>query len=62
MRARRDNARVQAGLSRLKDDCKGSGNILPAVLECVRAYATVGEISDVWREAFGEYTPEAMRF
>ena len=33
---------------------KGSENTVPAILECVEAYATVGEISDVFRKTFGE--------
>jgi methylmalonyl-CoA mutase N-terminal domain/subunit len=35
---------------------------MPAVLAAVKAYATIGEIADVWREAFGTYVPEAVRF
>ena len=33
---------------------RGSENTMPAILECVEAYATVGEISDVLRKVFGE--------
>jgi methylmalonyl-CoA mutase N-terminal domain/subunit len=35
---------------------------MPATLECVKAYATIGEIADVWREVFGVYVPESVRF
>ena len=62
LRARRDNAAVEATLARLRVACAGTGNVMPMVVDCVRAYATVGEISQVWREVFGEYVPEAMRF
>ena len=59
VRRERDNAAVQAALRRLEDVAKGSENTLPTVLECVEAYATVGEISDVFRAVFGEqaFTP-----
>jgi methylmalonyl-CoA mutase N-terminal domain/subunit len=34
---------------------QGEGNLVPPVLEAVLAYATVGEICDVFRQVFGEY-------
>jgi methylmalonyl-CoA mutase N-terminal domain/subunit len=33
-------------------------NVMPAVIEAVKARATIGEICDVWREIFGEYRPK----
>ena len=62
VRARRDGDAVAKGLQRLKDDCQANRNIMPATLECVKAYATIGEIADVWREVFGVYVPESVRF
>jgi methylmalonyl-CoA mutase N-terminal domain/subunit len=62
VRARRDGTAVAKGLQRLKDDCQANRNIMPATLECVKAYATIGEIADVWREVFGVYVPESVRF
>ncbi|MDP6402063.1 MAG: methylmalonyl-CoA mutase family protein, partial [SAR202 cluster bacterium] len=50
----RDGAAVTAALGRLEDVARGTENTLPAILECVRAYSTLGEISDVFREVFGE--------
>ena len=50
----RDAAAVEAALGRLEEVAKGSENTMPAILECVEAYATVGEISDVFRNIFGE--------
>jgi methylmalonyl-CoA mutase N-terminal domain/subunit len=61
VRAKRDAGAVDKALARLRRDCAGGANVMPAVLECVKAYATVGEISQVWREVFGEYVPETMR-
>ena len=60
VRRERDDSSVRAALGRLEDTAKGSDNTLPAILECVEAYATVGEISDVFRSVFGEqqeFTP-----
>lgn len=51
----RDNKRVSESLQYLREISVGDENVVPAVLEAVRAYATVGEICDVWRAAFGEY-------
>jgi methylmalonyl-CoA mutase N-terminal domain/subunit len=62
VRARRDGDAVAKGLQRLRDDCQANRNIMPATLECVKAYATIGEIADVWREVFGVYVPESVRF
>ncbi|HLC23758.1 MAG TPA: methylmalonyl-CoA mutase family protein [Dehalococcoidia bacterium] len=49
----RDNARVGAGLDKLKKVAGGSDNTMPAILECVEAYASLGEICDVLRSVFG---------
>ena len=54
VRKERDNSAVKAALARLKDVAAGAENTVPAILECVEAYATVGEIADVFRGAFGE--------
>ena len=61
VRARRDNAAVQKALARLRQDATAGANVMPATLDCVRAYTTVGEIGQVWREVFGEYVPESVR-
>ena len=62
VRASRNAQAVANGLQRLKEDCQAKRNIMPATLECVKAYATIGEIADVWREVFGVYIPESVRF
>jgi len=41
----------------LRETAQGEGNLLPIILECVEAYATLGEICGVLREVFGEYKP-----
>jgi len=56
VRAERDNAVVQQTLHRLADAARDEAiNLMPPILECVTAYATLGEISDVFREVFGVY-------
>ena len=55
LRRDRDNAKVEGCLKRLKQESAGATNLLPAILETVEAYGTVGEITVTLREAFGEY-------
>jgi methylmalonyl-CoA mutase, N-terminal domain len=55
VRAERDPAAWQAALKRLEDVARGSDNLLPPIVEAVKAYATVGEISDTLRVAWGEH-------
>lgn len=55
LRARRDSHRVQQTLDALKAACRGSDNTMPFIIECVRAYATLGEISSAMKEVFGDY-------
>jgi methylmalonyl-CoA mutase N-terminal domain/subunit len=55
LRARRDAARVRAALVEVERRARGEENLMPAILTAVEAYATVGEISDALRRAFGEY-------
>ncbi len=55
VRHERDGERVGVALEALKDVARGSENTMPYILDCVRAYATLGEIVGVLRQAFGEY-------
>jgi len=55
LRARRDAARARAMVVRVEEAARSEANLLPAILEAVEAYATVGEISDALRRVFGEY-------
>ena len=61
LRAERDQERVDVALIELERVCRSSENVLPATLECVKAYATTGEIAGVWRAALGNYRPEVVR-
>jgi methylmalonyl-CoA mutase, N-terminal domain len=58
LRAERDPVKWQKGLDRLREVSQTSENVMPAVIEAVKARATVGEICDVWRGIFGEYRPK----
>jgi methylmalonyl-CoA mutase, N-terminal domain len=54
-REERDNGTVRARLEALTAESKGSGNLMPRILDAVKAEATVGEICDAMRGVFGEY-------
>ncbi len=53
IRAERDPAQWEATLRRLEDAARGTDNLLPPLIEAVKAYATVGEISDRLRATWG---------
>lgn len=56
LKAKRDNAAVEAALVALEAGCKDeSVNLMPLILAAVKAYATEGEICGVMRKVFGEY-------
>ena len=55
LRETRDAATVERALGRLKGAADGSDNLLYPIKEALANLATVGEISDVLREVFGEY-------
>jgi methylmalonyl-CoA mutase, N-terminal domain len=55
LRARRAAAKAGAAVEEVERRARGSENLMPAILAAVEAYATVGEISDALRSAFGEY-------
>jgi methylmalonyl-CoA mutase N-terminal domain/subunit len=54
LRRERDGAAVKAALSRLEDVARSSENTVPVILECVESYCTLGEVSQVFRNVFGE--------
>ncbi|MGV3489298.1 MAG: acyl-CoA mutase large subunit family protein [Tuberibacillus sp.] len=56
LRARRDDRRANARLAELNHAAETSENLMPPILECVKAYCTIGEICGVLRAVFGEYT------
>lgn len=56
----RDNARVEKALKALKKAAEGDDNLMPWILDAVREYATLGEITDVLRSVFGEYQQQII--
>lgn len=58
VKAERDNAKVQEELKKLKVAAADEEvNLMPVILDCVRAYCSLGEICGVLRKVFGEYKP-----
>jgi methylmalonyl-CoA mutase N-terminal domain/subunit len=55
VKAMRDAGRVERTLDSLRGAARGTDNLMPPILDAVRAYATVGEMCDVLREVWGEY-------
>jgi methylmalonyl-CoA mutase N-terminal domain/subunit len=55
VRHERDSERVGAALKALSEAAQGAQNTMPYILDCVRAYATLGEIMGIFRQVFGEY-------
>ncbi|HLH71860.1 MAG TPA: methylmalonyl-CoA mutase family protein [Chloroflexota bacterium] len=55
VRRERDTALAMARLARLREAARGNENLMPALLDCVRVYCTLGEIVDQLRAVFGEY-------
>ena len=61
LRKKRDSKRVQSTLEALVSAAAGDENLMPYILECVRSYATLGEMCDVLRRVFGTYEEPAFR-
>ena len=56
LKKNRDNAAVKNTLKELEQAVKKGKNVMPYLVECCKAYATVGEMADVFRNVFGEFT------
>ena len=56
----RNNQKVQRNLDVLRKIAEGDGNMMPAILDCVHSYATLGETCQVLRDVFGEYEEPAI--
>ncbi len=55
VKAERNNEDVKSKLQKLKNAAEGNSNLIPHIIEAVKTYATIGEISNALREVFGEY-------
>src|ERR1041384_1968258 len=60
LRSERDSSRVETTLKNLASGARAGENTMPLLLECVRAYATLGEMCDALRPVFGEYQEPAF--
>ncbi|MEN6375273.1 MAG: methylmalonyl-CoA mutase family protein [Smithella sp.] len=58
MRADRDAVKLKTALDNLRKVSLDNKNVMPAVIEAVKANATIGDICNVWREVYGEYRPQ----
>jgi methylmalonyl-CoA mutase N-terminal domain/subunit len=57
VRTERDDEAADAALAAVRETARGDDNLLPPIVDAVKTYATVGEISNALREEFGEYQP-----
>jgi methylmalonyl-CoA mutase N-terminal domain/subunit len=55
VRRERDNRKVTQSLKELELAARAEKNVMPYLLECCKAYATVGEMTKVFKEVFGEF-------
>ncbi|MFP4429347.1 MAG: methylmalonyl-CoA mutase [Desulfovermiculus sp.] len=55
VREKRDSEQVQATLNALRQAAQSETNVMPPIVDAVKAYATIGEICDVMRDVFGEH-------
>ena len=60
VRAERDASKSEAALGRLRTTARGEENLMPAILEAVKAYATLGEICGVLKAEWGDYRPPTV--
>ncbi len=57
VREERDSAAVEQALAQLLETARGDGNLMPGICQAVENYATVGEISNCLKKAFGKFRP-----
>ncbi|MFI5329735.1 MAG: methylmalonyl-CoA mutase [Desulfobaccales bacterium] len=57
LRNRRDSTAVQLALENVRLACRRQGNLMPAVIQAVKTYATEGEITDIFRQEWGIWDP-----
>ena len=60
LRAQRDGSAVKTALASLEAAARDGSSIVPPTIDAVRAYATVGEISETLRGVFGSYEPDTV--
>jgi len=55
LRRERDSRKVEPALDELRRVAESEGNVMPAVMNVVKAYGTIGEVGEIWRESFGTW-------
>jgi methylmalonyl-CoA mutase N-terminal domain/subunit len=60
VRAERDEGLLDAALARLEDEARGQANLMPAIVEAVEAYGSIGEICDRLAAVFGRHAPSRV--
>ena len=60
VKAQRDEDIAQKTLAKIKEIAQGTENLIPYILDAVKAYCSVGEIIDVFRKVFGVYREESI--
>jgi len=60
LRKERDPKQVAETLQKLRDVAQSNDNLMPYIIESVKAYATLGEICGILREVFGEYQQQVV--
>jgi methylmalonyl-CoA mutase N-terminal domain/subunit len=60
LRRTRNKVAVTRALDKLRKTAAGSANTMPALLDAVRAYATIGEMCDALRDVWGEHQEQAI--
>jgi methylmalonyl-CoA mutase N-terminal domain/subunit len=60
LKLERDNSRVKKILETVRQTAKTEDNLMPVLIEAVKTYATVGEISDSLRNVFGEFKEQGV--
>ncbi len=60
VKARRDSAAVARALDAMRRAAAGTDNLMPPILDAVRAYATLGEMCDALRDVWGEWEEQAI--
>ncbi|MFN7134492.1 MAG: methylmalonyl-CoA mutase family protein, partial [Myxococcales bacterium] len=60
LKKRRAQAPVEGALKAVREAARGGENLIPLILDAVKAYASLGEISDALREVFGEHQEDVV--
>ena len=60
LRNSRDDKKTQSALSKMQNAAESDKNLMPFILDAVEVYATTGEISNTFREVFGQYRPREV--